>query len=135
MRPSHLDTRPHTNGAPTRMRLPHISRPARAIILLVSAVALSACEDQRPQEITGSSKGGARYSVAVPEGMSLQCPPRPTVKARSVEPGAEHDLNGNGVVCEEQMAPVGLPEGMPKPPALTTDDSPFPKATTLSAAP
>lgn len=117
------------------MPVPSFFRPARAAILLVSAAALWACADQQSQDITGASKGGPRYSVAVPEGMSLQCPPRPNVKARSVERGAEHDLNGNGVVCDDQIGPVELPEGMPRPPAITTDDSPFPKATTLSAAP
>ena len=119
------------------MTQPNSSGAIRIALLAVSVLSMSACADKMSQQITGggASTSGPRYTVAVPEGMSLQCPPRPTVKSRSVEPGAEHDLNGNGVVCDEQMVVVGLPEGMPRPPAITTDDSPFPKTNTLSATP
>jgi hypothetical protein len=104
-----------------------IARPTRASLLLLglAATALAACADET-RRITGVSDQRPRLSVAVGEGMSLQCAPRPNITARIVTPGTDADLNGNGVVCDERLGPSYLPAEIAAPEPITSDDAPFP---------
>lgn len=98
-------------------------------LLPIVLLALGACTEQARRTgaaPTGVPNGRPRLQVTVPAGMSLRCPPRPTVTARSVEPGAELDVNGNGIVCDERLVAPGLVHADGR--VITSDDVPLPDA-------
>lgn len=68
---------------------------------------------------------GPALTAEVADGSTVQCPPRPNVRAQTVEPGSDLDVNGNGIVCEEGLAPAGLP-GFDTAPPLVMDDAIMP---------
>ena len=102
------------------------------IVVAVAAV-LAACSERPTTALTAPEAQPALSEVAAsagtaPEGYDFGCPPRPFVAQREVAPGTAEDLNGNGVVCDEQpedtdtalvwtLDDVLLPVGIPLPSA------------------
>ncbi len=119
--------------------LQHIFRARRAATAIwfgAVTLALGACADHTTQAVADALQVRPQFSVSVPDGMRLQCPPSPHVRPRAVTAGTDADRNGNGVVCDEQLGPPGLPEGVAPSPVLTTDDLPLPtKSTTVGVSP
>jgi hypothetical protein len=108
---------------------------ARAVLqrfALASLLLGAGCADPVAQETPGTPVTGSRLTVAIVEGMSLQCPPRPNVTAKSVSPGTRFDVNRNGVVCVERVGPPDMPQGPGSPPPIESDDELFPVTPTVT---
>lgn len=101
---------------------------SRAILNAFALAALllgAACAEPVAQE-TPATLSGSKLTVAIVDGMSLQCAPRPNVTAKRVSPGSRFDVNRNGIVCEERVGPPDLPQGPGAPPPIESDDELFP---------
>ncbi|HEU5174859.1 MAG TPA: hypothetical protein VFT96_08915 [Gemmatimonadaceae bacterium] len=102
---------------------------ARAVLprFALGALLLGAgCADPVAQESPARPVTESSLTVAIVEGMSLQCPPRPNVTAKSVSPGTRFDVNRNGIVCVERVGPPDMPQGPGAPPPIESDDELFP---------
>lgn len=124
IRPMLSDRAARTRTTPATIAPPRYRRTL--LVLVTMAIGFAACAEQTTRAVSPGLEGRPHFAIAVPEGMSLQCAPRPTVAPRVVEPGAEHDLNGNGIVCDETVGPRGVHDGGATLPVATTDDIPLP---------
>ena len=110
----------------TRAAVRAVRRP---VFALASVFLVAACAEPTTRRSQVSATD-VQATVAVSDGMSLQCPPGPRFVAKQVDPGTGLDANGNGVICVER---TGLPD-MPAldvlppdaPPPVESDDSLFP---------
>ncbi len=100
-------------------------RPPCAVAVLAALLVGSACSDHA-RRTTGVAAEPPRLNVLVPDGMTLQCPPRLGVSPRVMATGTGADGNGNGVICDERIGPP-VPSGSPPAgPVVTFDDASFP---------
>ena len=100
-------------------------RPAFQGVALAALLLGAACAEPVAQETPGTVSG-SKLTVAIVDGMSLQCAPRPNVTAKRVSPGTRFDVNRNGIVCEERVGPPDMPQGPGAPPPIESDDELFP---------
>lgn len=96
---------------------------------LASVLLIAACAEPTTRR-TQAPATDVQATVAVSDGMSLQCPPGPGDVAKQVDPGTGLDANGNGVICVERTALPDMPalDVLPPdaPPPVESDDSLFP---------
>lgn len=115
----------HPMGARAGLGARAASRPMLQLVALALLLLGSGCAEPVAQEVPGTVSG-SKLTVAIVDGMSLQCPPRPNVTAKRVSPGSRFDVNRNGIVCEERVGPPDMPQGAGAPPPIESDDELFP---------
>ena len=115
----------HPMGARAGLGSCTASRPVLQGFALAALLLGAACAEPVAQEAPGTVSV-SKLTVAIVDGMSLQCAPRPNVTAKRVSPGSRFDVNRNGIVCEERVGPPDIPQGPGAPPPIESDDELFP---------